>query len=184
MNRLLMICILLFLSLFSCVAQQKMRDIFLQMPDSLLPYLTEHNKLDFIDFLDSDMKAVVTNELDGKSEMLSLDNNRLALQLSSATHVAMQLMPINESVDSCQQVVCMITTYGKDAPESKVEVYSCKWRLLDVSDYLALPSSPYVAEFLSTSTGLVLRENNVLDALANDGQERLTPWLKSIEWKP
>ena len=31
----------------------KMREVFKQMPDSLLPYLSENNRLDFIDFIDS-----------------------------------------------------------------------------------------------------------------------------------
>lgn len=184
MNRRLMMCALSALLLSPCEAQQKMRDVFLQMPDSVLPYLTEHNKLDFIDFIDSNMKAVVTNELDGKSEMLSLDDERLALQVSPATHVAMQLMPVNTPVDSCQQVVCVITTYGKDAPESKVEVYSLKWHLLNVADYLVLPSPPYVAEFMPDSTGLVLKESNALYAIANDEEDKVEPWLKNIEWEP
>ena len=62
----------LMVTAFPCAAQQKMRDVFLRMPDGLLPYLTENNRLDFIDFMDSGMKAVVNNELGGKSEMLSL----------------------------------------------------------------------------------------------------------------
>ena len=38
----------------------KIRDVFKQMPDSLMPYLTGNNRLDFIDFMDSNMKASVT----------------------------------------------------------------------------------------------------------------------------
>ena len=33
------------------------RDVFKQMPDSLMPYLSQNNRLDFIDFLDANMKA-------------------------------------------------------------------------------------------------------------------------------
>ena len=35
----------LMVTAFPCVAQQKMRDVFLRMPDGLLPYLTENNRL-------------------------------------------------------------------------------------------------------------------------------------------
>lgn len=184
MNRRLIICAFFALLLSPCGAQQKMRDVFLQMPDSLLPYLTEHNRLDFIDFIDSNMKAEVTNELDGKSEMLLLDDKSLVLRVSSSMQIAMQLMPVSEMVDSCQQVVCMITTYGIDTPESKVEIYSLKWRILDVMSHLALPSSPYVADFLPSSTGLVVKESNALDMIANEEQEKVASWLKNIEWKP
>lgn len=184
MKRLLIIGVLSVLLLSPCEAQQRMRDVFLQMPDSLLPYLTEHNRLDFIDFIDSNMKAEVTNGLDGKSEMLSLDDESLALRVSSSMQVAMRLMPVSEPIDSCQQVVCMITTYGKDAPESKIEAYSLKWRLLDVSAHLSLPVPPYIAEFVAGSAALTLKESNALDPIANDEQTQATPWLKNIEWEP
>lgn len=184
MKRLLTICALSALLCSPCEAQLKMIDIYSQMPDSLFPYLSESNRLDFIDFLDSNMKAEVTNELDGKSEMLSFDDESLTLQLNSSTKVSMRLMPVKEPVHSQSQVVCVITTYGKDAPESKIEVYSTDWCLLDQAKYLNLPQSPFVAEFLPLSAGVLLKETNALDPIANEEQEETEPWLKNIEWKP
>ena len=49
-----------------------MRDVFKQMPDSLIPYLSSNNRLDFIDFIDSKMDAEVANSLGGKSRMQKL----------------------------------------------------------------------------------------------------------------
>ena len=45
----------------------EIRDVFKQMPDSLMPYLSQNNRLDFIDFLDANMKAEVKNRLGGTS---------------------------------------------------------------------------------------------------------------------
>ena len=42
---------------------QTAKDCFKAMPDSLTPLLTEVNKADCIDFLESKMKAEVTNRL-------------------------------------------------------------------------------------------------------------------------
>ena len=53
----------------------QIRDAFRAMPDSLMPYLSKNNRLDFIDFLDSNMKAEVKNALGGTSEMLSLGDD-------------------------------------------------------------------------------------------------------------
>ena len=108
MKRFLIVSFLMSSLLSPCEAQTKMRDVFLQMPDSLLPYLTANNRLDFIDFLDSGMKAGVANELGGKSEMLTLTDTTLTLQASAAKLVQMQLMPVSNPVDSCNQVVCVI----------------------------------------------------------------------------
>ncbi|MBO7115466.1 MAG: DUF3256 family protein [Prevotella sp.] len=187
MRKLLMIGILLSLLCSPCEAQRKMRDVFLQMPDSLLPYLTENNRLDFLDFMDSGMKAEVHNELGGRSEMLSLSDEMLTLQVSHAMKVVMRLVPVAEAVDSCQQVICMITTYGTEAPESKIEVYSVQWNPIDVSTHLTLPDGPYTAEFKEApqpSVGLSLRQANMLDPIANEEQKKEQSWLKYIEWKP
>lgn len=184
--QLLLTAVIMFLAI-PCLAQQKIRDVFLQMPDSLLPYLTENNRLDFLDFMDSNMKAEVHNELGGKSEMLSLTDELLALQLSHSLKVVMRLVPVVEAVDSCQQVVCMITTYGTDAPESKIDVYSVKWNPIDVSSHLSLPNGPYTAEFKEATypyVGLTLRKVNALDPIAFEEQKEELPWLKYIEWKP
>lgn len=173
------------LTTFPCGAQQKMRDVFLRMPDKLLPYLTENNRLDFIDFMDSGMKAVVNNELGGKSEMVSLSEEALTLQLSPAMRMEMRLFPVNEAVDSCMQVVCVITTYGTDAPESRVEVYSSAWNPVDVSKHLSLPSEPYIADFMEVpGVGLVFRQSDALDLLAHEEQKKEGSWLRNVEWKP
>ena len=47
-------CLLLLLAQTGRAEGLKMRDVFKQMPDSLLPYLSKNNRLDFIDFMESD----------------------------------------------------------------------------------------------------------------------------------
>ncbi|MBR6998224.1 MAG: DUF3256 family protein, partial [Prevotella sp.] len=42
-----------------------MADLFKAMPDSLMPYLTKNNRLDMIDFMEANMKAEITNQLEG-----------------------------------------------------------------------------------------------------------------------
>lgn len=175
----------LMVTAFPCAAQQKMRDVFLRMPDGLLPYLTENNRLDFIDFMDSGMKAVVNNELGGKSEMLSLSDEALIIQVSPDMRMSMRLFPVSEAVDSCQQVVCVITTYGTDAPESRVESYSLAWNPVDVSKHLSIPSEPYIADFMEVpGVGLVFRQSDALDQLAHEEQKKESSWLRNVEWNP
>lgn len=179
-----MICVLLSSLCSLCEAQPKMRDVFLQMPDSLLPYLTENNRLDFIDFIDSGMKAVVNNELGGKSEMLSLTDESLVLQVSPAMKVKMQMMPVSQPVDSCSQVICMITTCGVSAPESRIDIFSVHWTPVNVSAHLTLPHEPYVADFVEIpSKGLKLQQSIALDYPATEEQEKGVSLLKNVEWK-
>lgn len=190
------------------VAQPLMRDVFLQMPDSLFPYLTENNRLDFLDFMDSNMKAEVRNDLDGKSVMTSLTASALEIKLSESTHVAMRLLPVSEDIDSCRQIVCMITTYGRPAPtdetteapsnvvegtsvprrltvaESSVRLFSVRWRELPVANYLTLPAQPWTAVFMEQpQLGLSLTQTLIDEFPANEEQRPIMPWTKVIVWE-
>ena len=81
----------------------KMRDVFKQIPDSLVPYLSQNNRLDFIDFLDSNM-----------------------------LQVDMLLLKLDQPVDSIQQVVVFSQAFLTDSVyrDSKVLFYTPDWKLL------------------------------------------------------
>ena len=108
----------------------KIRDVFRQMPDSLMPYLTANNRLDFIDFLDSNMKAEVTNMTGGVSEMTALTDDSLSIRMSDALRVDMLLLDLDEPVDSIHQVVVFVETFLVDSiyGESVCKTYTTDWQ--------------------------------------------------------
>ncbi|MCR4582600.1 MAG: DUF3256 family protein [Prevotella sp.] len=75
-----------------------MRDVFREMPDSIFVYLTANNRLDCIDFLDSHMKAEVTNRMGGKSELLAMTDDSLSLRLSPGLLVSMLLLECTDTL--------------------------------------------------------------------------------------
>ena len=97
-----------------------MRNAFREMPDSLMPYLSKNNRLDFIDFLDSGMKAEVKNQLGGTSHMLSIADDSLTIQMNPSLRVHML------AIDS---VVAVVETFLVDSiyGESRVHYYSASW---------------------------------------------------------
>ena len=110
----------------------KIADVFRQMPDSLMPYLTENNRLDFIDFLDSNMKAEVRNKLGGTSEMTSLSDDSLSIRMSESSRIDMFLMTLDEPIDTIKQVVVVIETFMVDSVygQSTVKYYAPNWNRL------------------------------------------------------
>jgi hypothetical protein len=110
----------------------KMRDVFKQIPDSLVPYLSQNNRLDFIDFLDSNMKAEVRNKLGGMSEMTALTDDSLSIRMSNALQVDMLLLKLDQPVDSIQQVVVFSQAFLTDSVyrDTKVLFYTPDWKLL------------------------------------------------------
>ena len=113
------------------------RDVFKQMPASLLPTLSENNRLDMLDFMASNMKAEVTNRLGGKSEMTDLTNSTISIRMSEALKVDMLLL---ESKYSDSEVICLIETFGCDtlSLESRVRFFTTSWELLNQPPQLSV----------------------------------------------
>ncbi len=108
----------------------KIRDVFKQVPDSLMPYLSQNNRLDFIDFMDSNMKAEVRNQLGGMSEMTALADDSLSIRMSDALQVDMLLLRLDQPVDTIQQVVVFSQTFLVDSvyQDKKVVFYTPDWQ--------------------------------------------------------
>ena len=109
--------------------EMKIRDIFRQMPDSLMPYLSQNNRLDFIDFLDSNMKAEVRNALGGTSEMTTLADDSLSIRMSESLKTDLLLLPLAQAVDSMTHVVAMVETFLVDSiyGDTRVSFFTPQW---------------------------------------------------------
>lgn len=179
--------ILLYLALLvwslTVSAQSTMREAFQQAPQSLMPYLTENDRLDLIDFLDSGMKAEVTNQLGGKSELLRLTERFLSLNLSQGLSMKMLLLDSPEPVDSVKQVICLVRTYGIDCRESTVQFYSMKWRQLLTADYMeALPQETFLADLDEQETLLTVQPGCDIETKAVEEHQNEDKWAFKYKW--
>lgn len=139
-KRLKYIFLLLVVVVCNVQARTPMRQWFLAMPDSVMPLLTKNNRLDFIDFLDSKMEAIVINRLDGKSRMATLTDDYLLINYTKSCDVAMKLLPINDTTD----VLCMVTTVRTMVDDSRVTFFDKAWQPLDA---LTLLEEPMLDDF-------------------------------------
>ena len=105
---------------------QKMRDVFVAMPDSVMPYLTKVNKADCIDFIDSKMRAIVKNRLDNQCEMTRLTDDYTQMKLSKGYTLEMKLLPVNDST----KIICMIRTLGDSLKQfSNIHFFTSDWNV-------------------------------------------------------
>ncbi len=111
---------------------QQAKQYFVSMPDTILPLLTEINRADCIDFLESNMRAIVTNRLDGKSEMTTLTDNYIAIKLSEQSSWQMKVLALNDST----QVLCTVFTACAPACDSHIKFYTTQWESLSLADYI------------------------------------------------
>jgi len=129
----LITCIIACMSLTAQAADTlTIRQVFKEMPDTIIPYLSHNNRLDLLDFMDSQMKAEVTNAFGGRSVMTTLTNDSLTLQLNEICKVELLLLTTTDVVDSSTKVIALRRTLGKEKgyQECDVEYYSVKWKRL------------------------------------------------------
>jgi hypothetical protein len=119
------------------VVAQDMKSVFVAMPDSVTPLLTKVNREDCIDFLDSNMKAVVKNRFGNVAEMKVLTDDYVLMQTSEVGTLEMKLLPLADST----KVICMVKTINIPVADSSVRFYTSDWsQQLDVKEFLQLPS--------------------------------------------
>ena len=121
---------------------QQAKQYFVSMPDTILPLLTEINRADCIDFLESNMRAIVTNRLDGKSEMTTLTDNYIEIKLSEQSSWQMKVLALNDST----QVLCTVFTACAPACDSHIKFYTTQWESLSLADYIQ--TMPTLSDYL------------------------------------
>ncbi|MGL4852803.1 MAG: DUF3256 family protein [Phocaeicola sp.] len=120
---------------FCNLQAQEMKQLFIELPDSIAPLLTKVNREDCVDFLDSQMKAEVKNRFGNPSELKELTANYLFLQTTEQSTLQLKLLPQNDSVN----IVCAIFTACAPACDSEVRFYTTEWKSLPAAHYITPP---------------------------------------------
>ena len=121
---------------------QQVRESFVNMPDSLSTLLTKINREDFIDFLDSNMKAEVNNRLGGKSEMTKLSDDFLEVKMTTESTYQLKVLTKTDGTS----LLCAISTACAPACDSHIDFYTADWQPLYQTDFL--PQMPTLSNFL------------------------------------
>lgn len=125
------------LALGTPVSAQGMRDKVRTMPEEVAPLLTKDNKLDFVDFIDGNMKAEVTNVFGGKSEMTRLTADYASVRISGNSVMELKLLPLGADT-----VICVSKSYSSDSvTDSELAFYSSQWKSLPADMFVSKPSA-------------------------------------------
>jgi hypothetical protein len=134
------LAVVLSMIVFSSFGNVKMTDVFANMPDSLIPYITRNNRLDCIDFKASKMEAIVKNMFDENSELITITDNYLNMKLSESARLEMKLLPCISVEGDSIQIICKVVTYNAPEAESEIVFYTTSWKQLNASEYVSMPS--------------------------------------------
>ena len=114
------------------VDAQTLRDLWLSMPDSLMPTLDKNLRLELVDLVDMKVKPEVKNLLGEECAMDTLVSDFLEVSSSPSSKIQMKLLP-RESGDS---LLCIVRTLSAPAEESELKIYDRQWNELAGMDYL------------------------------------------------
>ena len=117
------------------VRAEDLRTLFIGMPDSIMPALTRSDRMDFMDYMDSGMKAKVRNKLGGESVMTRFEDNMLTVVTSGAGRMDMVLFRMK----SGSNLICIISTVTAKYDDSRLAFYTENWEPVATSGLIELP---------------------------------------------
>lgn len=116
---------------------QNMRQIWLEMPDSIVPYLNRSLRTELADYVTMGMKSEVMNALRDTTRIEKLTDDYILLQLSNATKLEIK------SLDA--STIAMVQTWCGPLAESKLSLFSNNWEVkplnIDVSPMFVKPDT-------------------------------------------
>ena len=112
-----------------------LRTLFINMPDSIMPALTRSDRMDFLDYMDSGMKAKARNKLGGESEMTLYQDNMLSVKTSQSGRMDIVLFPRKKGSD----LICIIKTVTARYDDSSLSFYNEDWTPVDGKTLIELP---------------------------------------------
>lgn len=135
MNRRFLAFLLLGTVLAGTARTEDLRSLFINMPDSIMPALTRSERMDFLDYIDSNMRARVSNKLGGESEMTQLKDDMLSVRTSQSGRMDMVLFPRKNG----HNIICIIRTATARYDDSRLLFYNEDWSPVNSDDLIELP---------------------------------------------
>ena len=108
---------------------KSMKDMWLSMPDSLAPVLSQNMRLEMVELQDMKVKAEVANALGDSCVMDTLTHNFLQVQLSKVCLLQAKLLPFVGG----DSILCVVKTFSGPEKESEVTFYGQDWHQVDAT---------------------------------------------------
>ena len=127
-----------------------MREVWIDMPDSITMYLTKSMRTELADYVDMKVSAATKNAIGDTVRIDTLTSDYITVTLSESSKLEMKLLPKDGS-----NIICMVRTYYGTAAESIISFWQLNWQQLpDISmpaleniELIKKPDSLSITEF-------------------------------------
>ena len=120
--------LLVFVVAFAAQAKS-LRELWVSMPDSLVPVLSQNMRVEFVELQDMKVKAEVTTLLGDTSVLDTLTNDFMQVRLNRVCTLQMKVLPQTDG----DSIICMVRTLAAPEKESEVMFFDQQWRQLDLA---------------------------------------------------
>lgn len=145
-----------------------MREVWIDMPDSITMYLTKSMRTELADYVDMKVSAATKNAIGDTVRIDTLTSDYIAVTLSESSKLEMKLLPKDGS-----NIICMVRTYYGTAAESIISFWQLDWQQLPEISMPALEN----IELIKKPDSLSVTEFNKIKAMISPKmiEMRLSP---------
>lgn len=112
--------IICFLTCWLCVSAQSLREVWIEMPDSVLPYLSKSQRTELVDYVDMKADPAVLNVFGDSVRIERMTNNYLLVKASKVTRLEIKLLDNN--------TLALVQTWKAPVAESKLSLFNLQWQ--------------------------------------------------------
>lgn len=186
--------IICFLTCWLGASAQSLREVWIEMPDSILPYLSKSQRTELADYVEMKAEPAVLSTFGDSVRIERMTNNYLLLKANEATRLEIKLLDNN--------TLALVQTWMAPAAESKLSLFNLQWQpkeaVVDYKVNIVKPDSMSDEDFADLKTLMSPRlkeyrlsaDNNSLSVswnyplLSKKDVKRVTEILKSqvLNW--
>ena len=112
--------IICFLTCWLGVSAQSLREVWIEMPDSILPYLSKSQRTELADYVEMKAEPAVLSTFGDSVRIERMTNNYLLLKANEATRLEIKLLDNN--------TLALAQTWMAPAAESKLSLFNLQWQ--------------------------------------------------------
>ena len=140
--------IICFLTCWLGVSAQSLREVWIEMPDSILPYLSKSQRTELADYVEMKAEPAVLSTFGDSVRIERMTNNYLLLKANDATRLEIKLLDNN--------TLALVQTWMAPAAESKLSLFSLQWQpkeaVVDYKVNIVKPDSMSDEDFADLKT--------------------------------
>ena len=112
--------IICFLTCCLGVSAQSLREVWIEMPDSILPYLSKSQRTELADYVEMKAEPAVLSTFGDSVRIERMTNNYLLLKANEATRLEIKLLDNN--------TLALVQTWMAPAAESRLRLFNLQWQ--------------------------------------------------------